>query len=136
MHRVATAEVVLQWNCGQPAAGILRVEGVVQSPWQAQPIRFVELQVVGVDAQGHQTSEAAGKTRDIQIFTNQQSPFALDLRTTGTEARFDLYYQYIFTHEYETAMVAGPPMAASSLHAQTTTNVVRDACSATQHLAR
>ena len=50
-HRVATSEVVLLWNCLQPEPGRLRVVGEAQSPWQAQPIRFLELQVVGVDAQ-------------------------------------------------------------------------------------
>jgi hypothetical protein len=135
-HRAANSEVVLLWNCLQPESGVLRVEGVVRNPWQAQPIRYVELQVVGVDAQGRQTAEVAGKTRDIQIFTNQQSRFRLDLRTAGAEVRFDLYYQYLFDQEYDTAMLAGPPMVGPRLHAQTNTNMVWDACSPTQHLAR
>lgn len=136
MHRTANSEVVLLWNCLQPASGGLRVEGVAHSPWQAQPIRFLELQLVGVDAQNRQTAEAAGKARDIQIFTNQRSPFQLDLRTVGTEARVDLFYQYLFNAEWDTAMVAGPPMVGPRLYAQTRTNMVRDACSPTQHLAR
>ena len=136
MHRTANSELVLLWNCLQPASGGLRVEGVAHSPWQAQPIRFLELQLVGVDAQNRQTAEAAGKARDVQIFTNQRSPFQLDLRTVGTEARVDLFYQYLFSYEYDTAMVAGPPMVGPRLYAQTRTNMVRDACSPTQHLAR
>jgi hypothetical protein len=135
-HRAATSEVVLLWTCLQPASDLLRVEGVARNPWQAQPIRYLELQVVGVDAQGRQTAEVAGKARDFQIFTNQQSPFQLDLRTAGAEVRFDLYYQYLFDQEYDTAMVAGPPMVGPRLHAQTNTNMVRDVCSPTQHLAR
>lgn len=91
-HRTATSDLVLFWNCLEPAAGVLRVEGVAHNPWQAQPIAFLELQVVGVDAQGRQTAEGAGKARNIQIFTNQRSPFQLELRTAGTEVRFDLYY--------------------------------------------
>ena len=135
-HRAANAEVVLLWNCLQPASGVLRVQGVASNPWHAQPIRYLELQVVGVDAQGRQTAEAAGKVWDIQIFTNQQAPFQLDLRTAGAEVRVDLYYQYHFNHEYDTAMLAGPPTVGPRLYAQTKGNMVRDACSPTQHLAR
>lgn len=138
-HRVANSEVVLRWNCLQPASGLLRVEGVAHNPWQAQPIGHLELQVVGVDAEGRQTGEAAGKARDLQILTSQRSPFQLDLKTTGTEVRVDLYYQYLFNQEWESGalLVAGPPMAAPRRYAQSTnTNMVRDACSPTQHLAR
>ncbi len=135
-HRAANSEVVLLWNCLQPASGVLHVQGVARNPWHVQPIRYLELQVVGVDAQGRQTAEAAGKAWDVQIFTNQQSPFQIDLRTAGAEVRFDLYYQYLFNHEYDTAMLAGPPMVGPRLYAQTHTNMVRDACSPTQHLAR
>ena len=135
-HRVANSEVVLLWNCLQPATGMLRIEGVARNPWQAQPVRYLEVQVVGVDAQGRQTAEGAGKARDIQLFTNQQSPFQLDVRTAGAEVRFDLYYEYLFNAEYDTALLAGPPMAGPRRYAQTRTNMVRDACSPTQHLAR
>jgi hypothetical protein len=135
-HRAANSEVVLLWNCAQPTSGVLRVEGVARSPWQAQPIRYLELQVVGVDARGRRTAEAAGKARDVQIFTNQQSPFQVELRTAGTEVRFDLYYQYLYDHEWDNAMLAGPPMTGPRRYAQTNTYMVRDACSPTQHLAR
>ena len=137
-HRAANSEFVLRWNCLQPTAGTLRVEGVAHNPWQAQPIGYLELQVVGVDAQGRQTAEAAGQARDIQILTNEQSPFQLDLRTVGTEVRVDLFYQYRFNQEWEAAvLLAGPPLVGPRRYAQsTTTYMVRDACSPTQHLAR
>ena len=137
-HRVANSEVVLRWNCLQPASGLLRVEGVAHNPWQAQPIGYLELQVVGIDAQGRQTAETAGQAPDIQILTNEQSPFQLDLRTVGTEVRVDLFYQYRFNQEWEAAvLLAGPPLVGPRRYAQsTTTYMVRDACSPTQHLAR
>ncbi len=136
-HRVATSEVVLRWNCLQPAAGVLRIEGVAHNPWQSQPIGYLELQAVGVDAEGRETAEAAGRARDIQILTNEQSPFQMELRTTGSEVRVDLYYQYRFNQEYDTALLAGPPMVGPRRYAQTTTtHMVRDACSPTRHLAR
>src|SRR5512147_2503716 len=139
VHRAANSELVLRWNCLQPAAGTLRIEGVAHNPWQAQPIGYLELQAVGVDLQGRQTAEAEGKARDIQILTNERSPFQLDLKTTGAEVRVDLHYQYRFNHEWESGalLLAGPPVAGLQLYAQSThTNMVRDACSPTQHLAR
>jgi len=136
-HRVATSDVVLLWNCLQPEPGRLRVVGEAQSPWQAQPIRFLELQVVGVDAQDRETAQASGKARDIQIFTNQRSPFQLELRTAGTEVRFDLYYNYQFENEWDSeARLAGPPVVGPRLFAQTRSELARDVCSPTQHLAR
>ena len=136
-HRVATSEMVLVWTCLQPEAGMLRVIGEAQNPWQAQPIAFLELQLVGVDAQDRQTGQAAGRARDIQIFTNQRSPFQLDLRTAGTEVRFDLYYRYQWHNEYDSsARLAGPVWVGPRFLAQTQTQQVRDVCSPTQHLAR
>jgi hypothetical protein len=135
-HRTATSDLVLFWNCRERSGGVLRVEGVAQNPWQAQPIRFLELQLVGVDAQGREIAAATGKARDIQIFTGQQSPFQLELRLAGTEVRVDLYYQYLFNEEFKAALLAGPPMAGPRQYAQTRTALVRDACSPTAHLAR
>jgi hypothetical protein len=63
----------------------------------------------------------------------------LDLKTTGTEVRVDLYYRYLFNQEWASGglLVAGPPMAAARRYAQSTnTNMMRDACSPAQHLAR
>ncbi|MEI8190491.1 MAG: hypothetical protein WCI75_12315 [candidate division NC10 bacterium] len=69
--------------------------------------------------------------------TNQSSPFQLGLKTAGTEARFDLYYNYRFHTDFDmSARLAGPPMAGPRLFAQTNTFMIRDACGATQHLAR
>jgi hypothetical protein len=138
-HRVATSEVVLVWNCLQPEPGLLRVVGEAQNPWQAQPIQYLEFELVGVDAQERTTAQATGAARDLQIRTNQRSPFELTLKTAGTEVRFDLYYNYRWHDEIETSatmgvLVAGPPMASPRLLAQTQTFLARDVCSPTQHL--
>jgi len=136
-HRVATSEVVLLWNCLQPEPGQLRLEGVAKNPWAAQPIRYLEFELVGVDGQERTTAQGSGAARDLQILTNQSSPFQLGLKTAGTEARFDLYYHYRFDSDFDTsARLAGPPMAGPRLLAQTNTFMVRNACGATQHLAR
>ncbi|MCX5736365.1 MAG: hypothetical protein NTW68_18950 [candidate division NC10 bacterium] len=140
-HRVATSEVVLLWNCLQPEPGQLRVEGVAQNPWQAQPIQYLEFELVGVDAQERQTAQVAEAARDLQIRTNQTAPFQLTLKTAGTEVRFDLYYNYRFNDNVDLGaarglLVAGPPMVSPRLLAQTQRFLVRDVCSPTQHLAR
>ena len=77
-HRVANSEVVLLWNCLEP--GLLQLEGVVRSPWQAQPILELEFDLVGVDAQERTTAQTAGAAPDFQIFTNQSTSFQLPLK--------------------------------------------------------
>jgi hypothetical protein len=133
-HRVATSEVVLRWICLQPEAGLLRLEGVAQSPWAAQPIGFLEFDLVGVNARDQVTVQTTGLARDIQLTTNQSTPFHLDLKTTGAEVRFDLYYRYRFLQFFDRkasdGKLAGPPVAGSSpyLLAQTNNYLARDVC--------
>lgn len=134
-HRVATSDVVLLWNCLEPKPGALRVEGIAQNPWQAQPVQYLKFELVGVDARGHTTAQATGEALNDQLMTNQSTPFQLELKTTGTEVRFDLYYHYRFHEEFESVMVSGPPMTGPRLIAQTQTFLVRDCCGANQHLA-
>jgi hypothetical protein len=136
-HRVANSEVVLLWNCLEPEPGLLRVEGVARSPWQAQPILELEFDLVGVDMQERTTAQTAGAARDFQIFTNQSTSFQLALQRAGSEVRFDLYYHYRFDEEWDmSALVAGPPTAGPRLLAQARRNfLVRDACGATEHRA-
>ena len=141
-HRVGTSELVLSWNCSQPEPGGMRVEGIAQSPWQAQPIRYLEFSLLGVNAQEETTAKATGTARDIQIMTNQSSPFQLTLTSAGAATRFDLYYNYRYEHEFDGSssllgtsgtVVAGPAMVNSRLFAQTETFMVRDACGESQH---
>ncbi len=135
-HRVATSDVVLYWNCSRSEPGMLRLDGVAQNLWGAQPIRFLEFELVGVDGRDRTVSDVKGAARDIQIFTNQTSPFLLDLRLAGTEARLDLYYEYRFNLEEMSALLAGPPVRIPRLFAQTNRFLARDVCSETQHRVR
>lgn len=136
-HRVATSHVVLYWNCTRPEADLLRVDGVAQNPWSSQEVRFLELELVGVDREDRVVSETKGAVPNILLGTNQISPFRLDLRTVGGEARFDLYcrYQYDDTEEMD-ALLAGPPIVGPRLLASTQNSLARDVCSETQHRAR
>jgi hypothetical protein len=136
-HRAASAEVVLRWNCRQPEVNLLRVEGVAQNPWQVQPVDGLELELTGVDARERTVTQATGAAQSAQLRTNERAPFWLELRTAGSEVRFDLYYRYRFQDNFDTTalMVAGPPMASPRLLAQTKGFVIRDVCGAASHLA-
>lgn len=135
-HRVASSHVVLYWNCVRPEPGTLRVEGVAQNPWSSQEVRFLEVEVVGVDNQERTVSYAKGAAQDILIRTNQFSPFQMELRPAGSEVRFDLYYEYRFQDVEMEAGIARPVLGARRLLAQTQRFLARDACSETQHRAR
>jgi hypothetical protein len=135
-HRASDGHVVLYWNCTRDG-GMLQLEGVAQSPWEAQPIRFLKFELVGVGVQEQTISRAAGEARDIQILTNQIAPFRLAVKAAGSEARFDLYYQYQFLEGEEmSARLAGPWEALPRLLAQTNTSLVRDVCAEGQHKKR
>ena len=135
-HRVASSHVVLYWNCVRPEPGILRVEGVAQNPWSSQEVRFLEVEVVGVNNQERTVSHAKGAAQDILIHTNQFSPFRMELRAAGSEVWFDLYYEYRFQDVEMEARLAGPLVGGPRRLAQTQRFLARDACSETQHRAR
>jgi len=124
-RRVADGRVELYWNCSWPEPGLLQVEGIAQSPW-TQDIRFLELELVGVNAQGRTLGAARAPVRDIVLHTNAPSPFRLLLRTTGAEARTDLYYQY--RHHGDSDDGFGFPRFGTEFHR----SYVRDACAGPQ----
>lgn len=134
-HRVGTSHVVLYWNCTQPEPGVLRLDGVAQNPHSPQEVRFLELDLAGVDAQDRFVSETKGAVRNFLLRLNEISPFQLDLRLAGTEVRFDLFYQYRF-HEDGGHFLAGPPVGGPHLFAQEQRFMARDVCSETQHRVR
>ncbi len=135
-HRMSTSDVVLYWNCARPEPGVLRLEGMAQNPWQAQPIVSLRFELVGLAAQGRRVSEARADAGDSQIGTNQSTPFHLDHRLGGGEVRFDLYIQYYFSQMEMDARLAGPPVPLPWLLADTTRFLIQDACSESRHLAR
>lgn len=132
-HRVGTDPVVLYWNCARPESGVLRLEGVAQNPHSAQPVRFLELELVGVDGKERTVSHVKGEARDFLLRTNEITPFQLDLRTAGSEARFDLFYQYRFQEGDHLPVVAARLVSTSMLVAQEKRFMARDVCSETQH---
>jgi hypothetical protein len=135
-HTVQTPHVALFWNCTRPESGVLQLAGLAMNPWSNQPIRFLEFEFVGVRGEERTVSEAKAEARDIQLFTNQSTPFRLDLRLTGSEDRFDLYYRYRFQEGDHSPRIVMAAWDGPMLLAQVTRFRVRDACSDTQHLVR
>lgn len=136
-HLAGNAHVALYWNCTRPEPGLLRAEGLAFNPWGSQPVQFLEFELVGVDGGERTVSAGKAEARDIQLFTGQSTPFQLALKTAGSEARFDLYYQYRFQEGDHDRIVAGPFAGGRFLLAQATQRfMVRDACSEAQHRVR
>jgi hypothetical protein len=132
-HTVQSSAVALYWNCARPESAVVQVSGLAFNPWSSQPVRFLELELVGVGSGERTVSEVATKARDIQLFTNQSTPFELNLRTTGGETRLDLYYRYRFQDGGRDLLVASPAWNGPILLAQQVQFRVLDACSETLH---
>ena len=134
-HRVASSHVELYWSCA-PAPGQVQIEGVARNPWSSQPVRFLVLELSGVDGDGRAVSQARAEAPSYLLGTNQVTRFQLALETTGREVRYDLFYQYRFDEpEEKSVRVAGPPMRPR-LAQFSFRFMVRDACSDTLHLAQ
>jgi hypothetical protein len=129
-HRAATAHVELYWTCTTPEPGRLRLAGIAENRWHPQPVGFLELDLVGVDARNRTVAEATAALADMQLGTNQRSPFRLDLRTTGREVRYDLFCQYRF---FENELDAGRSPAGVRLAQQNQRFMLRDVCGPAQH---
>lgn len=117
-HRVSTNEVEVYWNCTRPEPAIVRLEGVVRNV-KGGRVKFMELELSGANKQGRYVSGGKIALRDIVLYTNQISAYALQVRPAGTEERFDLFYWY-----YMDARIGDGPRQQF---------LARDACSPTQH---
>jgi hypothetical protein len=134
-HTVGTGAIRQYWNCTRLSAEMMRLDGVAANQWSDQPVRFLEWELVGVNADGRDISSAKVESKAIKLMTNQYTKYQVDLQTTGGEARFDLYYQYQFfdrSHIEASLDWDGPVLFAQ----QNQRFFVLDACSDTQHLVR
>jgi hypothetical protein len=120
-HRVSTNDVEVYWNCTAPGAGIQRVEGVVRNT-KSGAVRFMELELDAVDAQGRYGASAKTALPVIKLFPNQLAPFALQLSPGADAQRLDLFYNY-----------ERDPAAGDSLQVR---SFARDVCSPAQHRVR
>lgn len=149
-HKASSPAVELFWNCTRPAPDTLLLEGLAFNPWSGADIRFLEFDLVGVDARGSTVTEASAAARDLILGMMGSTPFQLALRPTGRETRFDLFYQYQFQEPGDSgsasqnaALPRGAPpvrLVASTpfllAQAPPIRFLVWDVCSETMHRAR
>lgn len=126
-QRAGSARVVLYWNCLRPEPGMLRMQGLAHNPHLAE-LRFLEFELVGVNAREATVSQAGGSAGDVVIRTNQFSPFALDLKTAGSEVRYDLYYTYRAQQILKSELAAAGLTVAPLLAQAEQRGFVRGAC--------
>ncbi len=91
-----------------------------------------------MDTDRRTVSSATVGAKAFQLNPNQYTTFQIDLRTTGAETQFDLYYTYQFWDIGKNT----PPLVALDrdgpvlLAQQNDRFSVLDACADTQHLVR
>ena len=91
-HHAASPQVVLYWSCTRPAIGMLELVGVAYNPFPA-PVRYLEVEAVGLAATGQVVSQVRGGTRAYTLGSNQISPFRLNLPLAGSETRVALRFR-------------------------------------------
>ncbi len=134
-HHVGSTALEFFWRCAQPEPRLLQVEGVAVNISGGAPARFLKLELAGADVQGRYVASAIFETPAPEIWPGDSQPFRLALRTTGTEVRFDLFYEYGYEAERDVRLLAATGNTPFRL-AEGLRNIVRDACSPTQHLTR
>lgn len=136
-HTVATGAIRQYWSCTRPEPNLMRLEGIVANEWSGQPVQYLAWDLVAVDAAGRTLASEQVKSAAVQLATNMYTRFQIDLRTTGGEARFDLYYEYQYQDRGHSPRLAALDWDGPVLMAQQTQRFfVLDACSDTQHLVR
>jgi hypothetical protein len=93
-YRVTDGTAELLWDCTRTAAGEVRIEGVANNPFFPQPIKDVQVQVYGVEANRASVLRASASVRDVLIQPNARSPFEVTFQPAGSEARYDFAYAY------------------------------------------
>jgi hypothetical protein len=100
-HEVSSSVMELFWNCTRPLPDTLVLEGLAFNPWSASAVRWLEFALVGENAQGASVSETGGDPQDYLLGSMRSTPFHLELRTTGSEVRFNLFYRFQFVEPGE-----------------------------------
>jgi len=91
-QRISTNDVSIYWRC-TPASDSIRFEGVVQNTKGCR-VKFMELELAGVEGHLRYTSSATTALQDIILQPSQISPFTIQVKPTGAEGRYDLFYHY------------------------------------------
>ncbi len=106
-HTVSDNVVVLYWNCSRPSPGVVRVAGYANNPYSPDAIQDLEFRIYGVSAQGGNVSRGRGSAQAYMIYTNQPTPFTIDLNSVPGEVRYDMTYSYMLPVVGRIAIVTG-----------------------------
>ena len=127
-HRAASSHVEFYWRCDRTDPGMMRIAGLARNPWSSQAVQYLEFEAAGVDRDGRVVSEGHAVASADFLGTNQLTRFRLDIRSSGREVRYDLYYQYQFEEPDLDARLAGPGAGRVLMAARLNRFSVRDAC--------
>jgi hypothetical protein len=97
-NRAFRGPVSVYWSCSRPEANVLQVEGVAVQKAYPGPTRDLTFRLEGLDGRGATVSWGTAPARDSMMYTMEQNPFRVTVRTVGSEARFNLTYTY-WLHE-------------------------------------
>ena len=122
-HRITDGTLALYFNCSQPTAGAVRVDGWANNPYLPGPIKGLGFILYGVNAQNRSVSQAKADAQSYLIQTNEPSQFTIDLKTVGGEVRYDLVYEY-----YGSADGGGGRLGMMGGGGERQQNMARDVC--------
>ena len=96
VHRVGSPAIELFWNCSRPGSDRVRVDGWAFNRWFAGEVQDLRFELVGVDGAGKTVSGVLASAAPASVGIMRSVSFELEVQTRGSEARFDLYYEYRF----------------------------------------
>jgi hypothetical protein len=92
-YEVDDGVLYIRWNCFAEPPGLV-MRGFVNNPMSMNPLKDTTLWLSGINAQGATISSTQDNAIPFMLETMNRTPFEMKLKTTGTEARFDMWYQY------------------------------------------
>lgn len=95
-HYEDAVQVEFYWNCSRPDSRTLAIRGVAAYKPSGARIFNPTFTLTGLDRAGKVTSKAAGTTRVPVIGFTDYVPWEVVLPLQGSEATFDLEYEYQF----------------------------------------
>ena len=122
VHRAASPEIELFWNCRRPGQGITRLEGAARNSGQRE-VRSVFLTVTAMQAGDRPLLETAATVPEVVLYRSGPSPFQVDLSLEKPPSRIDVSAEYRMTPTVNAPDSAGPQGTLTA----------EDACAPSKH---
>jgi hypothetical protein len=107
VHRAASADVELLWNCSQLQPQAMRLTGAAHNIGQGE-VRSILLTVRSVKLGDAPLLITAEALPEIILYASEPSPFQVDLQLEKTPTRIDLSAVYRVTPSVSAPDAAGP----------------------------